>query len=277
MDDQYARTRMLLGGEGMARLRASRVAVFGLGGVGSYAFEALVRSGVGAVDVIDNDIISVSNLNRQLLALRSTVGMKKTDAAAARAADIDPETVIRCYPVFVTAENAGDFPFAEYDYIVDAIDTVSAKIELILRAKDAGVPILSSMGTGNKLDPSRLRIADLSETRYCPGRGARQGHLLRGDPRHPRGGERDQGRPGPPGAGQHGLCPAGRGTHDRRRGRAASCRDIKNAVPNGTAFFVCGGLTRSRGPCNPAPRRRFSERRPQRQPKASQRRCRQRD
>ena len=98
MDDQYARTRMLLGGEGMARLRASRVAVFGLGGVGSYAFEALVRSGVGAVDVIDNDIISVSNLNRQLLALRSTVGMKKTDAAAARAADIDPETVIRCYP-----------------------------------------------------------------------------------------------------------------------------------------------------------------------------------
>ena len=167
MDDQYARTRMLLGSEGMARLRASRVAVFGLGGVGSYAFEALVRSGVGAVDVIDNDIISVSNLNRQLLALRSTVGMKKTDAAAARAADIDPETVIRSYPVFVTAENAGDFPFAQYDYIVDAIDTVSAKIELILRAQDAGVPILSSMGTGNKLDPSRLRIADLSETRYC--------------------------------------------------------------------------------------------------------------
>ena len=167
MDEMYARTRMLLGSEGMARLRESRVAVFGLGGVGSYVFEALVRSGVGAIDVIDNDTVSVSNLNRQLLALRSTVGMKKTDAAAARAADIDPETVIRRFPVFVTAENAKDFPFAEYDYIVDAIDTVSAKIELILRAKEAGVPILSSMGTGNKLDPSRLRIADLSETRYC--------------------------------------------------------------------------------------------------------------
>jgi len=167
MDEMYARTKMLLGGEGMERLRASRVAVFGLGGVGSYAFEALVRSGVGAIDVIDNDTVSVSNLNRQLLALRSTVGMKKTDAAAARAADIDPDTVIRCFPVFVTAETAGVFPFAEYDYIVDAIDTVSAKIELILRAKEAGVPILSSMGTGNKLDPSRLRIADLSETRYC--------------------------------------------------------------------------------------------------------------
>ena len=153
------------GSEGMARLRRSRVAVFGLGGVGSYVFEALVRSGVGAIDVIDNDTVSVSNLNRQLLALRSTVGMKKTDAAAARAADIDPKTVIRRFPVFVTAENAKDFPFAEYDYIVDAIDTVSAKIELILRAEEAGVPILSSMGTGNKLDPSRLRIADLSDVK----------------------------------------------------------------------------------------------------------------
>lgn len=167
MDDPFARARILFGSDGLERLRKSRVALFGLGGVGSFALEALVRSGVGALDLIDNDTVSVSNLNRQLLALHSTLGMLKTEAAAARATDINPSAVIRTYPVFVTAENITEFPFEEYDYIIDAIDTVSAKIALVLRARETGVPILCSMGTGNKLDPSLLRIADLSETRYC--------------------------------------------------------------------------------------------------------------
>ena len=167
MEDPFVRARILFGSDGLDRLQNARVAIFGLGGVGSFAFEALVRSGVGALDLIDNDTVSLSNLNRQLLALRSTVGMRKTDVAAARAADINPSAVIRTYPVFVTAENIDIFPFAEYDYVIDAIDTVSAKIALVLRCRDAGVPILCSMGTGNKLDASRLRIADLSETRYC--------------------------------------------------------------------------------------------------------------
>lgn len=167
MEDPFVRARILFGSDGLDRLQNARVAIFGLGGVGSFAFEALVRSGVGALDLIDNDTVSLSNLNRQLLALRSTVGMRKTDVAAARAADINPSAVIRTYPVFVTAENIDIFPFAEYDYVIDAIDTVSAKIALVLRCRDAGVPILCSMGTGNKLDPSALRIADLSETRYC--------------------------------------------------------------------------------------------------------------
>ena len=167
MEDPFVRARILFGSDGLDRLQNARVAIFGLGGVGGFAFEALVRSGVGALDLIDNDTVSLSNLNRQLLALRSTVGMRKTDVAAARAADINPSAVIRTYPVFVTAENIDIFPFAEYDYVIDAIDTVSAKIALVLRCRDAGVPILCSMGTGNKLDPSALRIADLSETRYC--------------------------------------------------------------------------------------------------------------
>ena len=168
MTDQFARTRMLLGSEAMDKLRRSRVAVCGLGGVGSFALEALVRSGVGALDLYDNDIVSPSNLNRQILALHSTLDMRKTEAAAARAKDISPETEIRCFPVFLTAQNIGDLPFAECDYIVDAIDTVSAKIALILRARELGVPIISSMGTGNKLDPFALRIADLSETANDP-------------------------------------------------------------------------------------------------------------
>jgi len=168
MTDQFARTRMLLGSEAMDKLRRSRVAVCGLGGVGSFALEALVRSGVGALDLYDNDIVSPSNLNRQILALHSTLGMRKTEAAAARAKDISPETEIRCFPIFLSAQNIGDLPFAECDYIVDAIDTVSAKIALILRARELGVPIISSMGTGNKLDPFALRIADLSETANDP-------------------------------------------------------------------------------------------------------------
>lgn len=168
MPEAFSRTQMLLGGEAMERLHRARVALFGLGGVGGYVLEALLRSGVGALDLIDNDVITESNLNRQLLALRSTLGMPKTEAAARRAADINPEAVIRCYPLFLTPENAASFCFADYDYVVDAIDTVTAKIELVCRAQAAGVPILSCMGTGNRLDPARLCITDLAGTAGCP-------------------------------------------------------------------------------------------------------------
>ena len=167
MSDAFCRTQMLLGAQAMERLRRSRVALFGLGGVGGYVLEALLRSGVGALDLVDNDTVSESNLNRQLLALRSTVGMRKTDAAAARAADINPGAVIRCYPVFFTPQTADLFRFSDYDYVIDAVDTVTAKLELVCRAQAAGVPILSCMGTGNRLDPSQLRITDLSETSNC--------------------------------------------------------------------------------------------------------------
>lgn len=168
MADQFSRTRMVLGSEALERLKACRVALFGLGGVGGYVLEALVRSGVGALDLIDNDTIVQSNLNRQILALHSTLGEQKTEAAARRTLDINPEVKLRTWPLFVTADNAGSFPFEEYDYIVDAIDTVSAKIALIRLAQDKGVPILSSMGTGNRCDPSKLRIDDLANTRDDP-------------------------------------------------------------------------------------------------------------
>lgn len=165
MADAFSRTRMVLGSESLIKLKNARVAVFGLGGVGGYVVEALVRSGVGALDLIDNDVVSLSNLNRQILALHSTLGQRKTDVCARRALDINPEVQLRTWPVFVTRENVRDFPLDEYDYIVDAIDTVSAKLALIELALEKGVPILCSMGTGNKLDPSRLRIDDLANTR----------------------------------------------------------------------------------------------------------------
>ena len=168
MTDQFSRTRMVFGAKAMEKLARARVAVIGLGGVGSFALEALVRSGVGALELVDNDTVALSNLNRQLLALHSTLGMPKVEAAARRARDINPAAQIRTWPLFVTAENVGELPLEGCDYIVDAIDTVSAKIALILRAKELGVPILSAMGTGNKRDPGALRLADLSETANDP-------------------------------------------------------------------------------------------------------------
>lgn len=168
MTDQFSRTRMVLGSEKMEKLKASRVAIFGLGGVGGYVLEALVRSGVGALDLIDNDTVALTNLNRQILALHSTIGEKKTEVAARRARDINPAVSLRTWPVFVSSETIKDFPLEEYDYIVDAIDTVSAKLALIELAREKGVPILCSMGTGNKVDPSRLRIDDLANTRDDP-------------------------------------------------------------------------------------------------------------
>ncbi|MBR0039845.1 MAG: tRNA threonylcarbamoyladenosine dehydratase [Oscillospiraceae bacterium] len=168
MTDQFSRTRMLLGGAAMEKLERARVAVIGLGGVGSFALEALVRSGVGAFELVDNDVVSLTNLNRQLLALHSTLGLPKVEVAAQRAWDINPAVEIRTLPLFVTAENVGELPLGGCDYIVDAIDTVSAKIALVLRARELGVPILSAMGTGNKRDPAALRLADLSETANDP-------------------------------------------------------------------------------------------------------------
>ncbi len=168
MRPELGRTAILLGREGLERLSKCRVAVFGLGGVGGYAAEALARSGVGALDLVDHDRITVSNLNRQILALRSTVGMLKVDAAARRARDINPEIQLRLRPVFYGPDTADSFDFTEYDYIVDAIDTVTGKLALAARAFDAGVPIISAMGAGNKLDPTAFRVSDIFETRFDP-------------------------------------------------------------------------------------------------------------
>lgn len=168
MKEQFFRTEMLLGKEAMERLRKTRVAVFGLGGVGGYTVEALARGGIGALTLVDNDRISVSNLNRQILATHSTVGLMKTEAARRRVLDINPECTVRVCDVFYTRETADRFDFREYDYIVDAIDTVTGKLQLVERAYAAGTPIISCMGTGNKLDASAFQVADISKTAMCP-------------------------------------------------------------------------------------------------------------
>ena len=168
MPEQFSRTGLLLGGEALERLRRARVAVFGLGGVGGYTVEALARAGVGQLDLIDRDTISLSNLNRQILATHRTLGMEKTEAARQRVLEINPEAVVRVYPVFYTPDTAADFDFTQYDYIVDAIDTVTAKLALVEQAQAAGTPIICCMGTGNKLDPTRFQVADLAKTSVCP-------------------------------------------------------------------------------------------------------------
>ena len=166
--EAFSRTELLLGAEAMRRLKKARVAVFGLGGVGGYICEALARSGVGAFDLIDNDTVSITNLNRQIIATHAAVGRRKTEVMRERILSINPEADIRIYNCFFLPENADSFVFEEYDYVADAVDTVTAKIELVLRAKEKGVPVISAMGAGNKLDPGGFRVADLSETRICP-------------------------------------------------------------------------------------------------------------
>lgn len=168
MREEFCRTEMLLGSAAMEKLVRSRVAVFGVGGVGGYVCEALARSGVGALDLIDKDKVALSNINRQIIATRETVGREKTDVMRERILSINPDAVVRVYSCFFLPENADRFPFGEYDYVVDAVDTVTAKIELVMRAKDAGVPVISSMGAGNKLDASAFRLADIYETKVCP-------------------------------------------------------------------------------------------------------------
>lgn len=168
MKEFYSRTAMLLGEEAINKLMESRVAVFGIGGVGGYVVEALIRAGIGAIDLIDNDEVCESNLNRQIIATRSTLGMSKTDAMAARIRDINPGCKVKAYQCFYLPETAGQFDFIGYSYVVDAIDTVTGKLQLVMQAKEAGVPIISSMGTGNKLNPTELEVADIYETSVCP-------------------------------------------------------------------------------------------------------------
>lgn len=165
---QFERTELLIGKDKMDTLHKARVAVFGVGGVGGYTVEALVRSGVGEIDIIDNDTVALSNINRQIIATHSTVGRYKVDVAKERILDINPEAKVNVYKTFYLPENAGEFDFAQYDYVVDAIDTVSGKIGLVEQAAKAGTPIISSMGAGNKLDPTAFEVADIYETTVCP-------------------------------------------------------------------------------------------------------------
>lgn len=168
MLDQFSRTTLMLGQNGMERLKNARVAVFGVGGVGGFTVEALVRSGVGTLDLIDNDTVALTNLNRQIIATHSTVGRNKVDVAEERIHDINPDCIVHKHQTFFLPETAKQFDFTQYDYIVDAIDTMTGKLELAVRAKAAGVPIISSMGAGNKLDPTAFRVADISKTSMDP-------------------------------------------------------------------------------------------------------------
>ena len=168
MLNQFSRTELLFGKEAMERLAGSRVAVFGIGGVGGYTVEALVRSGVGEVDLIDDDRVCLTNINRQIFATRKTVGHYKVDVAAERIHEINPDVRVRTYKTFYTPETAEQFDFSEYDYIVDAIDTVTGKIALVMNAHAAATPIISSMGAGNKIDPTAFEVADLYSTSVCP-------------------------------------------------------------------------------------------------------------
>ena len=168
MLNQFSRTQLLLGPEAMEKLKNARVAVFGIGGVGGYVCEALVRSGVGAFDLVDDDKVCLTNLNRQLYATRKTVGQYKVDVAKERIADINPDAIVRTYKTFYGPETAGEFDFTQYDYVIDAIDTVTGKIALVEQAKAANVPIISSMGAGNKMDPTAFRVTDIYKTSVCP-------------------------------------------------------------------------------------------------------------
>lgn len=165
---QFARTELLLGKEAMEKLKNSKVAVFGIGGVGGYVCEALVRSGIGAFDLIDDDKVCLTNLNRQIIATRKTVGKYKTEVMKERILDINPDAKVEIHNCFFLPENADEFSFSEYDYVVDAVDTVTAKIALVMKAQECHVPIISSMGAGNKLDGSQFKVADIYKTKVCP-------------------------------------------------------------------------------------------------------------
>ena len=168
MKEELLRTAMLLGEAGVEKLTKARVAVFGIGGVGGYTLEALARAGIGQLDLIDSDTVSRSNINRQILATHSTVGMPKVEAGKNRVLDINPDCIVRTWPIFYTPETADQFDFAQYDYIVDAIDTVTGKLQLVKAAQEAGTPIICCMGTGNKLDASGFEVSDISKTTMCP-------------------------------------------------------------------------------------------------------------
>lgn len=177
MQNEFSRAELLLGQEAMQRLSNSRVAVFGVGGVGGHAVEALARCGVGTLDLIDNDTVSITNINRQIIALHSTVGRLKVDVAAERILDINPQATVHRHACFFLPDTADRFDFSQYDYVIDCIDTVSGKIEIILRSQAAGVPVISAMGAGNKLNPGMFKVADIYSTRVCPLARAMRGLL----------------------------------------------------------------------------------------------------
>ncbi len=168
MDERFSRTKMLLGEAAMENLSKARVAVFGIGGVGGYVAEALARSGVGSLDLIDKDQVSISNINRQIIATAQTVGQYKVEAMRERILSINPQAKVWAHPCFFLPETSGQFDFGGYDYVIDAVDTVTAKIHLAQKAQEAGIPIISSMGAGNKLDPTQFQVADIFETSVCP-------------------------------------------------------------------------------------------------------------
>lgn len=168
MDDRFSRTELIFGKEAMEKLAHSRVAVFGVGGVGGYVCEALVRSGIGAIDIIDNDTVNFTNINRQIIATEKSLDRYKVDVMEERIHDINPECKVEKYRTFYLPENSDEFDFTNYDYVVDAIDTVTGKIELVVNADKAGTPIISSMGAGNKIDPTQFEVADIYKTSVCP-------------------------------------------------------------------------------------------------------------
>ena len=168
MKEQFCRTAQLLGNENVEKLFDKHVIVFGVGGVGGYVVEALARSGIGKISIVDNDVVNESNINRQIIALHSTVGMQKVEVLKNRILDINPECKVFVYNQFFLPENSKDFDFSIYDYVVDAVDTVTAKIEIIKKSKESNVPVISSMGTGNKLNPMGFKVSDISKTKVCP-------------------------------------------------------------------------------------------------------------
>lgn len=168
MQNQFSRTKLLIGEEGIDKLKDARVAVFGIGGVGGYVVEALVRSGVGTFDLIDDDKVCLTNLNRQIIATRKTVGQDKVEVMKERILSINPDAVVNCHKCFYLPETAEQFDFSQYSYVVDAVDTVTAKIDIIMQAQAAGVPVISCMGAGNKMDPTQFRVADIYKTTMCP-------------------------------------------------------------------------------------------------------------
>lgn len=168
MKEQFSRTAQLLGNENVEKLFDKHVIVFGVGGVGGYVVEALARSGIGKISIVDNDVVNESNINRQIIALHSTVGMQKVEVLKNRILDINPECQVFVYNQFFLPENSNDFDFSIYDYVVDAVDTVTAKIEIIKKSKESNVPVISSMGTGNKLNPMGFKVSDISKTKVCP-------------------------------------------------------------------------------------------------------------
>ena len=168
MLEQFSRTQLLIGAEGVEKLAKARVAVFGIGGVGGYVVEALARSGIGEFDLIDDDKVCLSNLNRQIIATLDTVGRYKVDVMKERILSVNPEAIVNVHQCFYLPETAGQFDFSKYDYVVDAVDTVTAKIDIIMRAGECGVPVMSSMGAGNKMDPTKFQVADIYKTSVCP-------------------------------------------------------------------------------------------------------------